>query len=153
MRIAIAVVLMLPTIVGVATAADNRKDDYLLRDYMLMSAKSETEIATWAKGKTEWANIARFDRFRIERFDIDGKKLLVLVASLPTGGYSMVVFVYTGSEKEGWGLVAVRHAGTRDVKIEADLQAKLLRIRSFGDKLLLVLPVENLEIITFKQDD
>jgi hypothetical protein len=144
MRTTIVFLVLFGACSEIAMTAEIPKDDYLQSDYLLDPAKSESEIISWAKGKTQ-----------IERFEIDGKKLLVLLASPPTATYRTTIFVYVGDDggdEPGWGLLLLRHAGTAAVKVEADKKAKKLTFRSKAGKLLLVLPVENVEFASNEID-
>jgi len=154
-RLTFAIIVLIETFGGISMAAEKPKDD-LLDDYLLLSAKSQDEIVSWAKGKTHIANSERFDGFRVERFVIDGKKLLVLLASPPTATYRMTIFVYVADDSgddQRWSLILVRYAGTADVKVEIDKKLKQLKFRSKAGKLLLILPVENLKLASFDSEE
>ncbi len=146
MRMTLFAALLLEISGQIATAAENPRKNYFLDDYQLDSAKSEEEIVVWAKGKIRSGQMDRFDAFRIERLELDGKKLLVLLASPPTATRRTTIFVYVGDER-GWGLLLVRHAYTANVKVQADKKAKQLVFRSQAGRLLLILPVEFVDYI------
>jgi hypothetical protein len=148
MRRTFLVVSLLGLFGGLALAADGPKKA-LLDDHLLYSARSEDEIVSWAKAKSNFAPIVRFDYVRTERFDIDGKNLLVLLAARPMATQRIQIFVYVnGKRQDGeyeWSLLLLRFTNTADVKIEADKKAKQVVFRSKAGKLLLILPVENID--------
>jgi len=141
----LSAVLLLEIWGGIAMAANHPEKNYMLNDFLLDSAKSEEEILSWAKAKSSFAPIERFDYARTERFDIDGKGLLVLFAARPMATRRIILFVYVRVEQE-WTLLLFRRTNTAEVKVEPDKKAKQVVFRSKAGKLLLVLPLENLEI-------
>ena len=124
-----------------------KEKDYPLSDYLLDSARSEKEILSWARAKSDFGYGERFDSARIERFKIDGKNLLVLLATPPMATQRVTIFVYVGDDETGWDLLLLRHTNTADVKIKADKKAKQLLFRSKAGKVLLILPIENIELV------
>jgi hypothetical protein len=140
------VVLMTAIYGGNVMGANEGEKRYLLNDYLLYAAKSEAEILAWARAKSDFANIARFDSARTEQFEIGGKKLLVLLASPPMATQRITIFVYA-ADRQGWGLLLLRNTNTAAVTVQADFQAQQLLFRSKAGKLLLVLPTENVALI------
>jgi hypothetical protein len=154
MRRKVYLVLFLAICGGLTVAAEQPKKkpekekEYPLSDYLLFSAKSEKEILSWARGKSSFGNDGgeRFDFAETERFKIDGKNLLVLLANRFFGTTRITIFVYVGDDETGWDLLLMRETNTADVKVKADKKAKQLLFRSKAGKLLLILPVENIEL-------
>ena len=137
---------------GGTVVPDNSTKKALLEDHVLYSAKSEQEILSWANGKSTLAPwLSRFDSARTERFDVDGKSLLVLLASRPRATTRMDIYVYVDfrrpSGEHQWSLLLVRYTNTADVKVEADKKAKQLVFRSKAGKALLILPLENVDLV------
>lgn len=62
----------------------------------------------------------------------------------------IAIFVYIdGQRQDGeheWSLLLLRFTNTADVKIEADNRAKRIVFRSKAGKVLLILPMENVEL-------
>jgi hypothetical protein len=138
------VLLIVGLLGGNAMASDSPKAA-LLEDHLLYSAKSEEEIFSWAKAKSKLSPIERFDYVRAERFDVDGKKLLVVLAARPRATRRLQIFVYVSLVDE-WNLLMVRFTNTADVKITEDRTAKELVFRSKAGKVLLILPIENVDL-------
>lgn len=126
-------------------AADESQRQYPLNDYEFLLAKSEEEILAWANGDSSFSSGARFDSVRTERIEIDGENRLVLLVTRPMATPRIEIHVHV-RHKQGWGLVLVRRTNTAEVKVEVDKTAKQILFRSLAERLLLVLPVENVDI-------
>lgn len=153
MPIKFTLMLFMAITLGEAMGADTVKKGCLLDDHMLFSVKSEKELLSWARVK-DLAGIERFQEdIKTERFEIGGKRLLVFLAARPMATTRIEIMVYVltgeegGGEGQGWGLLLFRRTGTSSVKVEADKSAKRLTFISKAGKVLLILPIENVDII------
>lgn len=153
MSIRLTPLLLLGIALGEAVGADNTKRGCQLDDYILVSVKSEKELLSWARVK-DLAGIERFQEdIKTERFEIGGKRLLVFLAARPMATTRMEIFVYVltgeegGGEGQGWGLLLHRYTGTSSVKVKADQSAKRLTFISKAGRILLILPIENVDLI------
>jgi hypothetical protein len=102
---------------------------------LLATAKTEKEIEQWGK--------ERFGLAPVEKYELKGQQVLVLLGDVGSGLALRVIYVYVRTP-EAWRLIAVRFTNTSDVKVVKSAGA--LVFKSKAGKELLSLPAEGLPV-------
>ena len=147
MRIRFVNFTVVLSMLGSVAMAEGPSKPYPLDDYVLDTAKSEKEMISWALGKSTFVpHLARRDYAETRRFKVAGHDLVILLSSQLMATKRVLINVYVGDDKVGWELILHRYSNTAEVKIRANEKTNCLEFRSKADKLLLILPVENVEL-------
>ena len=101
-------------------------------DVMPFYTKSRDEISS------------RFDVVQIQTINFGGSELLTVARDVGSGLRILVLYIYTGSDADGWSLLAYHRSRASEIWFRIDPNTNELVALSRSGRVLLKLPYESL---------
>lgn len=106
-------------------------------------AAEDSRMLFFANSQDEIAN--HFQTGKLQRFDFDGDELLTVAHDVGSGVFIYMLYIYTGSDVEGWSLLAFHRSFASDIRFRIDPDMNEFVALSKSGRILLKLPHESLQ--------
>lgn len=105
-------------------------------------AAEDSRMPFFANSQDEIAD--HFETGTLQSIDFDGDELLTVAHDVGSGLFIYMLYIYTGSDADGWSLLAYHRSFASEIRFRIDPDANEFVALSRSGRVLLKLPHESL---------